>query len=108
NEPWARALRPEAVVRVGGGVSSKLLQEWLDGADYTAVVHERGDVIDPSRRAAAVVHGDAPAICRALAAQARAEGPLAALFAEADRRARAALEAAFADAQWSEPLVARE
>jgi 2-succinyl-5-enolpyruvyl-6-hydroxy-3-cyclohexene-1-carboxylate synthase len=108
HEAWARALRPEAVVRVGGGVSSKLLESWLGQVDRTFVVHERGEPIDPSHRATAVLAGDAPAICLALAAQARAQGPLGALFDLAERRARGALEKAFADAPWGEPLIARE
>jgi 2-succinyl-5-enolpyruvyl-6-hydroxy-3-cyclohexene-1-carboxylate synthase len=108
HEAWARALRPEAVVRVGGGLSSKVLQSWLEQVDRTFVVHERGEPIDPAHRATAVLAGDAPAICRALAAQARAQGPLGALFDLAERRARGALEKAFADAPWGEPLIARE
>lgn len=108
HEGWARALRPEAVVRVGGGLSSKVLQSWLEQVDRTFVVHERGEPIDPAHRATAVVAGDAPAICRALAAQARAQGPLGALFDVAERRARGALEKVFADAPWGEPLIARE
>jgi 2-succinyl-5-enolpyruvyl-6-hydroxy-3-cyclohexene-1-carboxylate synthase len=105
---WARALRPDAVVRVGGGISSKVVQEWLDQAEEAVIVHERGEPVDPSHRAAAVIAGDAPAICRSLAAQARAQGPLADAFALAERRARGALEEAFAAAPWGEPLVARE
>ncbi len=108
HEAWAKALRPDAVVRVGGGVSSKVSQEWLDQAEQTVIVHERGEPVDPLHRASAVIAGDAPAICRALAAEARAQGPLAASFALAERRARGALEEAFADAPWGEPLVARE
>ena len=108
NERWAQALRPQAVVRVGRGISSKIVQAWLEQADRTIVVHERGEPIDPSHRASAILQGDAPAICRALAMQARAQGPLGALFDLAERRARGALETAFADAPWGEPLIARE
>lgn len=108
HEGWAAALRPDAVVRVGGGISSKVVQEWLEQAQSTVIVHERGEPVDPPHRASAVVAGDAPAICRALAADAGAQGPLAAAFDVAERRARGALEKAFADAPWGEPLVARE
>jgi len=104
-EAWARALQPDAVLRMGGGVSSKLLQALVDRASYTAVLHERGEPVDPAHRAAVLVEGDAPAICRALAAKARAPGPLGALWAEADARARAALESGL---PWGEPLVARK
>jgi 2-succinyl-5-enolpyruvyl-6-hydroxy-3-cyclohexene-1-carboxylate synthase len=108
HERWAQTLRPEAVVRVGGGISSKVVQSWLEQADRTIVLHERGEPIDPAHRATAILEGDAPAIFRALAAQARAQGPLVALFDLAERRARGALETAFADAPWGEPLIARE
>lgn len=110
SEPWARALRPDAVVRIGGGVSSKLLQAYVESAAYTAVLHEAGDVIDPAHTAAVVIDAGAPAACRALAAQAHGAGALQEPWTQADLRARAALEGAFAAAAspWSEPLVARE
>ena len=108
HESWAKALQPQSVVRVGGATSSKVLQEWLERAEQTVIVHERGEPVDPMHRATAVIAGDAPAVCRALAAEARARGPLAELFAVAERRARGALEKAFADAPWGEPLIARE
>lgn len=105
DERWARALQPDAVVRIGGGLSSKLVQAMVDRARFTVVIHERGEPIDPSHRAAAVVEGDAPPICRALAAQAHGDGPLLAWWREADARARAALER---ELPWGEPAVARE
>ena len=108
NDRWASALQPEAVVRIGGGISSKLVQTWLDRAERTVVIHERGEPVDPSHCAAWVLAGDAPAVCRALTAQARAQGPLAALFELAERCARGTLEKAFAEGAWGEPLIARE
>ena len=108
SEPWARALRPQAVVRLGGGLSSKVLQAFAEQAERTVVVHERGEPADASHRATHILSGEAPRILRALSAQARAGGPLAGLFGEAEQRARAALEAAFAAAPWGEPLIARE
>ena len=108
SEPWAQALRPDAIVRIGGGLSSKILQAYLEQAGFTAVLHERGELIDPGHTASVAIEGDAVAICRALAAAARCAGTLAAPFAEAEARARAALETAFAGAPWSEPLIARE
>src|SRR5882672_8760858 len=80
HQAWARALRPQAVVRIGGGISSKIVQSWLEQADSTYVVHERGESIDPALRASAILSGEAPAICRAVTAQARARGPLGTLF----------------------------
>ena len=105
SDRWASVLRPEAVVRIGSGLSSKILQAFIDQAAYQIVLHERGDPMDPAHAASAVIEGDAPALCRALAAQAHASGPLQKLFAEADARARAALED---ELPWGEPLVARE
>ena len=108
SEPWARALRPEAVVRIGGGLSSKVVQAFAEQAERTVVIHERGEPADPGHRASHILAGEAPQIVRALAAEARAQGPLAGLFADAERRARSALEQAFAQAPWGEPLIARE
>ena len=108
NEAWARALRPEAVVRVGGAISSKLVQSWVEQARCTIVIHERGEPVDPAHGATAVVAGPAAEVCKAIAASARAEGPLRRLFEGAERRARGALEVAFAEGDWGEPLVARE
>ncbi|TMA32580.1 MAG: 2-succinyl-5-enolpyruvyl-6-hydroxy-3-cyclohexene-1-carboxylic-acid synthase [Deltaproteobacteria bacterium] len=108
SERWATALRPDAVVRIGGGVSSKVLQAYVEQASFAAVLHERGEPIDPAHRASVIVEADAPATCRALAQHARANGVLRRPFAEAEARARAALEKAFADAPWGEPLIARE
>jgi len=101
--PWAKALKPEAVVRLGGGGSSKVVQAWLEEVPYQVVVRERGEAIDPMHEAAAIIDADGPAACRALAGH--AQGPLQALFAEAERRARAGLETAMC---WSEPFIARE
>ena len=108
SERWTTALRPDAVVRIGGGVSSKVLQAYVEQASFAAVLHERGEPIDPAHRASVIVEADAPAACRALAQHARANGVLRQPFAEAEARARAALEKAFADAPWGEPLIARE
>jgi 2-succinyl-5-enolpyruvyl-6-hydroxy-3-cyclohexene-1-carboxylate synthase len=108
HDGWASALRPDAVVRVGGALSSKVMQTWLEQAQKTVVVHEHGDPVDPALRAAAVISGDAPAVCQALAARARAHGSLGGVFEIAERRARSALEKAFAEAPWGEPLIARE
>jgi 2-succinyl-5-enolpyruvyl-6-hydroxy-3-cyclohexene-1-carboxylate synthase len=111
SEPWARALRPDAVIRIGGGVSSKLLQAYVEEASYTLVLHERGPLIDPAHTASVSIEGNTPAICRALSSAAgprAAASGIAELYAEAEARARAALESAFADAPWGEPLIARE
>ena len=105
DERWARALRPDAVVRIGGGLTSKVLQAWLAGA-FTVVLSERDEVVDPDHQAALALPGDAASVCRALAAamQTAAAQPgaahaapsqsLAAAWREAEARAAAALESA--------------
>ena len=92
SEPWSRAVKPDVVIRIGGGVSSKILQAYTEQAEFTAVLHERGELIDPAHLASVAIEGDAPAVCRALAAAARCDGVLARPFAEAEARTRAALE----------------
>jgi 2-succinyl-5-enolpyruvyl-6-hydroxy-3-cyclohexene-1-carboxylate synthase len=102
SEAWADALAPEAVVRLGGGGSSRIVQAFLEKAPYQVVVRERGEAIDPGHTAAAIVEGDAAGVCRALGNPSK--GPLRGLFLEADRRVRAGLEAL----PFGEPLIARE
>jgi 2-succinyl-5-enolpyruvyl-6-hydroxy-3-cyclohexene-1-carboxylate synthase len=136
DERWARALRPDAVLRIGSGLTSKVLQASLAGA-FTVVLGERDEVIDPDHDAALALLGDPAAICRALAAALPARdssssaaapahdplsGSLAAAWREAEARAAAALETALtggaahsggpprgdgSDAL-GEPLIARE
>jgi 2-succinyl-5-enolpyruvyl-6-hydroxy-3-cyclohexene-1-carboxylate synthase len=108
----AEALRPEAVIRFGGGLTSKTLLQWLDASSaFTVLVSDDGVLFDPSHRASLVLVGDAVRAGFALADRVlRPEGP-ALPFAESDRRARAALEGAFArerEDDPSEPAVARE
>ncbi len=105
DERWARALRPDAVVRVGGGLTSKVLQAWLAGA-FTVVISERDEVVDPNHDAALALLGDAAATCRALAAAAHPGAAHPELWREAEARAAAACERALTSL--TEPLVARE
>jgi 2-succinyl-5-enolpyruvyl-6-hydroxy-3-cyclohexene-1-carboxylate synthase len=111
HRPTADALRPEAVIRFGAGLTSKTLQQWLDASSaYTVLVSDDALLFDPAHSANLVLTGDAVATSFSLADRVvrRPEG--ASLpFADADRRARAALEAAFArEEEPSEPAVARE
>jgi 2-succinyl-5-enolpyruvyl-6-hydroxy-3-cyclohexene-1-carboxylate synthase len=101
--PWAKALKPEAVVRMGGGTSSKIVQAWLEEAPYQVVIRERGEAIDPLHKASAIIDADAALACRELRGQ--SAGPLRELAAEAERRAQAGLAKAM---RWGEPMVARE
>ena len=110
SEPWARALRPDAVVRIGGGLTSKVLQAFVRGA-YTVALADR-DVIDPFHDASLALFGDATATCRALSRELSRAAPdgtspglLRTLFGEAERRAAEACTRAI---RFGEPLVARE
>jgi 2-succinyl-5-enolpyruvyl-6-hydroxy-3-cyclohexene-1-carboxylate synthase len=107
------ALSPAAVVHVGGGLTSKVLQQWVDASGaFQVQLCEDGALHDPAHAGALVIEGDAAIACRELAVRARPSGQpgLAAAFAEAEARAGAALEAAFSGPGGdllSEPLVAR-
>jgi 2-succinyl-5-enolpyruvyl-6-hydroxy-3-cyclohexene-1-carboxylate synthase len=93
----AEALRPELVLRVGGGLTSKRLGQWLDasGAE-TILFSEDGDVVDPAHRAALVLTGELTETCAALTAPvAPRRTPWADTFLAADARADAALGEAF-------------
>ncbi|MFP2958805.1 2-succinyl-5-enolpyruvyl-6-hydroxy-3-cyclohexene-1-carboxylic-acid synthase [Myxococcus sp. 1LA] len=110
--PFAKAHRPELVLRFGGGLTPKVPQQWLDGSGADIVLFSDGGALfDPSHRAATVVEGSAVASCEALArGLARGAGPWARSFLAAEQRVRTTLEAAFAEQpdMLSEPRVARE
>lgn len=109
----AEALSPAAVVHVGGALTSKVLQQWVDASGaFQVQLCEDGALHDPAHACALIIEGDAAIACRELAGRARPSGQpgIAGAFAEAEARAGAALEAAFsgpAGGLLSEPLVAR-
>ncbi|GHG99116.1 2-succinyl-5-enolpyruvyl-6-hydroxy-3-cyclohexene-1-carboxylic-acid synthase [Comamonas sp. JC664] len=110
--PFAKAHRPELVLRFGGGLTPKVPQQWLDasGADIV-LFSDGGGLFDPAHRAATVVEGSAVAACESLSrGLARGVGPWARGFLSAEQRVRTALEAAFAEQPdaLSEPRIARE
>jgi 2-succinyl-5-enolpyruvyl-6-hydroxy-3-cyclohexene-1-carboxylate synthase len=110
HQRFAGAVRPEAVVRLGGGLTSKTLQHWLDGSSaWTLCLSEDGALFDPGHSASLAICGDPVRACAELARRVqRREPPPAAPLLDAERRARGALEQAFAaEAQLSEPSVAR-
>lgn len=95
------ALRPELVLRLGGGLTSKRLGQWLDasGAE-TVLLTETDAVVDPAHSARLVLTGDLLATCTALTASSAAaphRTPWAEAFLQADARADAALAQAFAE-----------
>jgi len=105
----ATALRPELVLRLGGGLTSKRLSQWLDasGAE-TVLLAEDDSVVDASHRARLVLSGDLLETCDALTApSAPRRAPWAEAFLAADARADAALAKAFSAAgPLSEPWLA--
>lgn len=91
------SLRPELVLRLGGGLTSKRLSQWLDasGAE-TVVLSEADSVVDAAHSARLVLAGDLRTTCAALtASSAPRQAPWKAAFLAADARADAALEKAF-------------
>ena len=96
NEGWALSARPDLVVRVGGGLSSRRVTEWLDGSGAEVVLVSEGtEPVDPQHRAALVLEGDAVSICEALTA---ATAPRRAAWADGFLRADARAESAVASA----------
>jgi 2-succinyl-5-enolpyruvyl-6-hydroxy-3-cyclohexene-1-carboxylate synthase len=110
HEPLAKAARPDAVVRIGGGLTSKTLQQWLDASGaWTLSLSEDGVLFDPGHSASLVICGDAAQACTEVARRVQPrEPPLESLLLRAERRARAVLQEAFeAEATLSEPGTAR-
>jgi 2-succinyl-5-enolpyruvyl-6-hydroxy-3-cyclohexene-1-carboxylate synthase len=109
--PLADAVRPEAVIRVGGGLTSKTLQQWLDASGaWTLCLSDDGALFDPAHSASMAICGDAVSACTELARRVQRREPRpGSPLADADRRARAALRDAFAaESRLSEPATARE
>ncbi len=104
-------LRPELVLRLGGGLTSKRLGQWLDtsGAE-TVLLVEDDAVVDSAHRARLLLSGDLAATCVALTASAPPRrAPWAEAFLGADARADAVLADAFAaPGPLSEPQLAHQ
>jgi 2-succinyl-5-enolpyruvyl-6-hydroxy-3-cyclohexene-1-carboxylate synthase len=109
NAAFAQTMRPEFVLRFGGGLTSKALQSWLDASQAVTIgFSEGGDPIDPNHRARFVLTADEVEACQALAAKSKNADPsYAEAFHCADELARKALLQA-AGEDLSEPTVARE
>ncbi len=109
SEALAEALRPELVLRLGGGLSSKRLGQWLDASGaWTVLLAEEGTPVDASHRASLVLAGDLAATCAALTAGSPpGRAAWAEAFFAADARADAMLaEALSAAGPLSEPQLA--
>ncbi|WP_257458827.1 2-succinyl-5-enolpyruvyl-6-hydroxy-3-cyclohexene-1-carboxylic-acid synthase [Archangium lipolyticum] len=99
HEPFAKAHRPELVLRFGGGLTPKGPQAWIDGSGAEVVLFsDEGGLFDPAHRASRVVEGSAVAACEALGkGLSRGLGPWARSFLWAEQWTRAALESAFSE-----------
>jgi len=108
SEALGTALRPDLVLRLGGGLTSKRLGQWLDASGaVTVVLAEDDTAADANHAASLVLAGDASATCVALSASAAARPSVwAETFFAADARADAALAEAFAEeGAFSEPQL---
>ncbi|WNG47015.1 2-succinyl-5-enolpyruvyl-6-hydroxy-3-cyclohexene-1-carboxylic-acid synthase [Archangium minus] len=111
HEPFARAHRPELVLRFGGCLTPKGPQAWIDSSGAEVVLFsDEGALFDPAHSAARVVEGSAVAACEALSqGLSRGLGPWARSFLWAEQWTRAALESAFSeDPSLTEMRVAHE
>lgn len=112
--PTASALRPEVVLRFGGGLTPKVPQAFLDTSQARQFLFcEHGEPVDPAHAAELVLLGDAlEAIARLPQGARPAQGGYRAQWHSAQQRARSALEAAGAgaaqlEAALTEPEAAR-
>ncbi|MBM7116758.1 2-succinyl-5-enolpyruvyl-6-hydroxy-3-cyclohexene-1-carboxylic-acid synthase [Archangium primigenium] len=100
HEAFARAHRPQLVLRFGGGLTARGPQTWLDGSGAEVVLFsDEGALFDPQHRASRVVEGSAVAACAALTRglSRRGLGTWARGFLWAEQWTRAALESAFSE-----------
>ncbi|MBI5546304.1 MAG: 2-succinyl-5-enolpyruvyl-6-hydroxy-3-cyclohexene-1-carboxylic-acid synthase [Deltaproteobacteria bacterium] len=111
HEGFAASARPDVVLRFGGGLTSKVLQQWLDGSGSTArtfVFPESGGLVDPAHRAEAFIAGSLDQVRHGLEeVQTRARG-FRERWASAQERVEAALANGMAVAGGPEVLAARE
>jgi 2-succinyl-5-enolpyruvyl-6-hydroxy-3-cyclohexene-1-carboxylate synthase len=102
--------RPELVLRIGKPGTSKVLGEWLEGADHV-VVDDGAAPLDPDRAAGMVVDADPDRTADALAKRttSRSGSGWYELWRRAEKTARAALDQALDSYdEPTEPRVARD
>ncbi|HVF52620.1 MAG TPA: 2-succinyl-5-enolpyruvyl-6-hydroxy-3-cyclohexene-1-carboxylic-acid synthase [Actinomycetota bacterium] len=111
SERFAEGHGFDAVVQVGGGMTSKALIGAIGRAGTLALIDEHGEWLDPSRSASLLVHASPSDLLRECAAQipGRADGAWLDGWIAAERGARAAIDAALdASDVPSEPRAARD
>lgn len=104
--PFAERLRPEVVLRFGGGLTLKQPQAWLDASRARIFAFsDDGQQFDPHHRVDTFYSGDVLGMVKALTLpQPRRPGELVELMQSAQHRVRAALERS--PARLEEPLIA--
>jgi 2-succinyl-5-enolpyruvyl-6-hydroxy-3-cyclohexene-1-carboxylate synthase len=87
-------LTPQLVIRVGGPLTTRTLQAFVDGGGAPVLaLAEPGRLCDPNHSARAVLEGPTGVIARGLATQAtEGDGAFLQAWLEADRQAAAVLE----------------
>jgi 2-succinyl-5-enolpyruvyl-6-hydroxy-3-cyclohexene-1-carboxylate synthase len=99
-ERFASTMQPDLIVRFGGGLTSKVLNQWLTAP--SVVVHEGGALVDPQHHAVAVLEGSAAEVCAGLA-PCTPERDWADRWQRAENIAREALSSL----DFGEPAIAR-
>ena len=115
SQAFSAAHSPELVLRFGGPITSKRLQQWLETAKGpTVLFNDQGALFDPGHRAGWILEGNAAEACRRLekTAQRSPDSSWVNAFLSADRIAQALINlpnsSAEADQTLTEPQVARE
>lgn len=111
NEGFARAHKPQLVLRFGGVLTPRVPQAWLDASGAEVVLFsDEGALFDAAHRAAHVVEGSATRACAALTeGLTRGQGTWARDFLWAEQWARSTLESAFSeDMSLTEMRIAHE
>jgi 2-succinyl-5-enolpyruvyl-6-hydroxy-3-cyclohexene-1-carboxylate synthase len=110
SERVAQKLRPELILRFGGGLTSKRLQQWLDSSEAPVVLFaEGGQLFDPGHGAVTVLAGDPCRAGEALLGTRRPGEAWCNQFRGVEQTAQRALAAAFEEGDaLSEPRVAHE
>ncbi|MFT3836677.1 MAG: 2-succinyl-5-enolpyruvyl-6-hydroxy-3-cyclohexene-1-carboxylic-acid synthase [Myxococcaceae bacterium] len=99
-ERFSSSMRPDLVLRFGGGLTSKVLNQWLTAP--SVVVHESGAVVDPQHQALAILDGAAADVVAGLG-RCAPEAGWSERWTQADGLAREALTGL----EHGEPAIAR-
>jgi 2-succinyl-5-enolpyruvyl-6-hydroxy-3-cyclohexene-1-carboxylate synthase len=111
HQGFARAHRPQLVVRTGKAALSKPLARFLDAGVEQVLIDRDGAWLDPDRTVSRIIGADEARLCGAVAEALPSRPPSAwwEEWLEAEARARKALDAALDDDEEpSEPRVARD